>query len=236
MSEFYLLGSLPWWLVALIAVGASALLVRQFINLRERLSRGQTTFLTLVRTCVYAGLIFFLLGPALIDKRVTKLRRPLTLLIDTSQSMGFPASAKAGAPENPVKSRLDLVREKLTEGQTPLLQRLSRDYDLRIVRFGTGAEPIAEGNVARLRPQDPGTRLIEVLQTTAKDPAARSGMIVFSDGISNGEAKALNSANIGAPVFTVGAGETQGFTDLRIARFGAPEFAFRGREFKIELT
>ena len=78
-----------------LAAGAAALLVRQFINLRDRLSRGQTTFLTLVRTCVYAGLIFFLLGPALIDKRVTKLRRPLTLLIDTSQSMGFPASAKA---------------------------------------------------------------------------------------------------------------------------------------------
>jgi uncharacterized membrane protein len=236
MSDLYLLGALPWWLVALIAAGAAALLVRQFINLRDRLSRGQTTFLTVMRTCVYAGLIFFLLGPALIDKRVTKLRRPLTLLIDTSQSMGFPASAKAGAPDKPVNSRLDLVREKLTEGQTPLLERLSRDYDLRIIRFGTGTEPIAPGSIARLRPQDPGTRLIEVLQSMAKDPAARSGMVVFSDGIANGEAKALDGASIGAPVFTVGVGETQGFTDLRIASFGAPEFAFRGREFRIELT
>ena len=150
--------------------------------------------------------------------------------------MGFPASAKAGAPDKPVHSRLDLVRQKLTEGQTPLLQRLSRDYDLRVIRFGTGTEPIAPGNIARLRPQDPGTRLIEVLQSTGKDPSARSGMIVFTDGISNGEAKTVDGASIGAPVFTVGVGETQGFTDLRIASFGAPEFAFRGREFKIELT
>ena len=222
MSDLYILGALPWWLVALIAGAAAALLVRQFINLRERLSRGQTTFLTLVRTCVYAGLIFFLLGPALIDKRVTRLRRPLTLLIDTSQSMGFPASAKAGAPDEPVNSRLDLVRQKLTAGQTPLLQRLNRDYDLHIIRFGTGTEPIAPENIPRLRPQDPGTRLIEVLQSTAKDPAARSGIIVFTDGISNGEAKAVDGASIGAPVFTVGVGETQGFTDLRIASFGAP--------------
>src|SRR6185369_4638862 len=236
MSDLYILGALPWWLVALIAGAAAALLVRQFINLRERLSRGQTTFLTLVRTCVYAGLIFFLLGPALIDKRVTRLRRPLTLLIDTSQSMGFPASAKAGASDEPVNSRLDLVRQKLTAGPTPLLQRLNRDYDLHIIRFGTGTEPIAPENIPRLQPQDPGTRLIEVLQSTAKDPAARSGMIVFTDGISNGEAKAVDGASIGAPVFTVGVGETQGFTDLRIASFGAPEFAFRGREFNIELT
>ena len=62
MSDLYILGALPWWLVALIAGAAAALLVRQFINLRERLSRGQTTFLTLVRTCVYAGLIFFSFG------------------------------------------------------------------------------------------------------------------------------------------------------------------------------
>ena len=174
MSDLYILGALPWWLVALIAGAAAALLVRQFINLRERLSRGQTTFLTLVRTCVYAGLIFFLLGPALIDKRVTKLRRPLTLLIDTSQSMGFPASAKAGAPDKPVNSRLDLVRQKLSAGQTPLLQRLNRDYDLHIIRFGTGTEPIAPENIPRLRPQDPGTRLIEVLQSTAKDQIGRA--------------------------------------------------------------
>ncbi len=43
-------------------------------------------------------------------------------------------------------------------------------------------------------------------------------------------------APLAVPVFTVGVGETEGFTDVRIAKFGAPEFAFRGREFKIDLT
>ena len=236
MNDLFLLGALPWWLVALIALAASALLVRQWINLRQRLSLGQATFVTVVRACVYAGLIFFLLGPALINKRVIKLRRPLTLLIDTSQSMGFPASAKALPGEKPAKTRLDLVREKLASGQTSLLQRLNRDYDLRIIRFGTGTESIAPEDVARLRAQDPGTRLVEVLQSAARDPAARSGIIVFSDGIANGETKTLDGAAMGAPIFTVGVGETQGFTDLRIASLGAPEFAFRGREFKIDLT
>ncbi len=236
MKDLFLLGALPWWLVALVALAASALLVRQWINLRQRLSLGQATFVTAVRACVYAGLIFFLLGPALVDKRVIKLRRPLTLLIDTSQSMGFPASAKALPGEKSAKTRLDLVREKLMGGQPSLLQRLNRDYDLRMIRFGTGTESIAPEDIAQLRPQDPGTRLVEVLQSTARDPAARSGIIVFSDGIATGEAKTLDAAAMGAPIFTVGVGETQGFTDLRIARLGAPEFAFRGREFKIDLT
>ena len=38
------------------------------------------------------------------------------------------------------------------------------------------------------------------------------------------------------PVFAVGVGESEGFTDLRIAEVKAPEFAFRGREIKLDLT
>ncbi len=37
---------------------------------------------------------------------------------------------------------------------------------------------------------------------------------------------------LAVPVFTIGVGETEGFTDVRIAELGAPEFAFRGREVK----
>ena len=236
MSDLYLIGVLPLWLIPLVGVAAAALLAQQFINLRQRLPLGQTAFLTLLRACVYAGLIFFLLGPALIDKRVTKLRRPLTLLVDTSQSMSFPANAKSAAGDQAAKSRLDLVKEKLEAGPEPLIQRLNRDYDLRVIRFGTGLESIAPGSLERLRAQDPGTRLIELLQRAARDGAARSGIVVFSDGITNGEMKSLDGAAIAAPVFTVGVGETEGFTDVRIAKLGAPEFAFRGREFKIDLT
>src|SRR5258705_63781 len=142
MSDLYLIGALPLWLIALVGLAAAALLAQQFINLRQRLPLGQAAFLTLLRACVYAGLIFFLLGPALID----------------------------------------------------------------------------------------------LLQRAARDGAARSGIVVFSDGITNGEMKSLDGAAIAAPVFTVGVGETEGFTDVRIAKLGAPEFAFRGREFKIDLT
>src|SRR5574341_975331 len=113
MLDLYLVGSVPGWLVALIGLGTAALLLLQFLGLKKRLPAGQTTFLTLLRASVYAVLIFFLLGPALIDKRVTKLRRPLTLLIDSSQSMGFPASAKSAPGDRNAQSRLDLVKEKL---------------------------------------------------------------------------------------------------------------------------
>src|ERR1044071_1500080 len=236
MSDLHLIGALPLWGVAVIALAVLALLVQHFIRLRQRLGLGQSALLTALRACVYGGLIFFFLGPALIDKRVTKLRRPLTLLIDTSQSMSFPANAKNTSGDKGAKSRLDLVKEKLEAGSEPLIQRLSRDYDLRVIRFGTGLEPIAPDSLERLRAVDPGSGRMELLQLAARDGAARSGIVLFSDGIANGEMKSLNGTALPAPVFAVGVGDTEGFTDLRIARLGAPEFAFRGREFKIELT
>src|SRR3990172_1631986 len=111
MQELYFIGSLPWWLVALVALGTIALLLQQFLSLKQRLPRNQTVLLVILRALVYGLLVFFLLGPSLIDKRAGKLRRPLTVLIDSSESMDFSAGATAG------KSRLALVRGKLTAGK-----------------------------------------------------------------------------------------------------------------------
>ena len=236
MNNLYLIGSLPGWAIGVAAVAIVALLVHQFLALRRRLPRVSSSVLILLRSCVYGVLIFFLLGPALVDTRATKLRRPLTVLIDSSQSMAFPAGAGAPARTSG-KSRLDAVREKLLDPKSPLLQKLSANYDLRLFRFGTTLEPIAPASLAGLRPQDQGTRLLELLQSAAQEPGGQAGIIVFSDGITNGEKKTLQeSPPLPVPVFTVGAGDTEGFTDVRIADVGAPEFAFRGREFKIDVA
>jgi uncharacterized membrane protein len=237
MQDLYLIGSLPWWLIALGAVAAAALLVLQYVQLRQRLAFGQSLFLFSLRACVYGVLLFFLFGPAFIEKRQTKLRRPLTILVDSSQSMNFPADAKPESGAKPGQSRLDLVKTKLAAGQAPLIQRLDRDYDLRLYRFGASTEPIAPAALAELKAQDHGTRLVETLQAVAKDANRQSGIVVFSDGIANGERQALDGLPpFPVPVFTVGLGEAEGFIDLRIAELKAPEFAFRGREIKLDVT
>jgi len=92
MSDILFVGGIPWWGTTLIALGAAALLIHQYFILRERLSIRQNTLLILLRGAVYTLLILFLLGPVLVEQRISKLRRPLVLLIDTSQSMGLPSS------------------------------------------------------------------------------------------------------------------------------------------------
>ena len=111
MANLYLIGTVPLWLIALAIGAIVALLVLQYRGLRQRLSLGRAAVLLLLRGIVYAGLVFFLFVPALIDRKITKLRRPLTVLIDSSQSMAFPADPKA-APggDNPTPDQ-DVVEE-----------------------------------------------------------------------------------------------------------------------------
>ena len=235
MNDLFFIGGIPWWTILLIALGTLALLVYQFRSLRQRLSTQQTWLLISLRGLVYSLLIFFLLSPGLVEKRVTKLRRPLTVMLDTSQSMGFPASPEPTQDKKQGKSRIDLAKEKLLEGKEPLIQRLARDYDLRLYKFGTGLETITPASLPELAAQDKGTRLFEALREAGRDGTA--GIILFSDGIANGEKKSIDeSVSLPLPVFTIGVGETKGFTDLRIADLRVPEFAFRGREIKVDFA
>ncbi|MGH7828508.1 MAG: glutamine amidotransferase [Candidatus Binatia bacterium] len=236
MQNLYLISGIPLWAIVIAALATVALLVHQFVGLRRRLSAFQSAFLTFLRATVYALLIFFLFGPALVEKRVTKLRRPLTVLVDSSQSMAFPVSADGTSDGSPSKSRLESVKEKLLAGNDPLIQRLSREYDLKLFKFGASLEPIAPSSIAHLTPQDQGTRLVELVQAAAKENSGQAGIIVFSDGIANGEKKEIDGAPaLPVPVFTIGVGVAEGFTDARIVEVRAPEFAFRGREFKVNV-
>jgi uncharacterized membrane protein len=237
MNHLYLIGNLPGWAIAIGALLVAALLVSQFVQLRQRLALGQSLFLVGLRACVYGVLLFFLFGPALIERGQSKLRRPLTVLVDSSQSMNFPNNARPESDGKQGPSRLDLVKAKLAAGEESLLQKLNRDYDLRVFRFGATLEPMAPTALGELKAQDHGTRLVESLRAVAKDASQQSGILIFSDGITNGEQQTLpESAPLPVPVFTVGLGEAEGFTDLRIAELKTPEFAFRGREFKLDLV
>ncbi|HUK40352.1 MAG TPA: glutamine amidotransferase [Candidatus Acidoferrales bacterium] len=237
MKDFYLISNLPGWIIALASLAVVLLLAQQFIGLKKRLATGPSTLLVLLRTCVYGVLIFFLFGPAIIENRTAKLRPPLTVLIDTSESMAFPANPQPLPEGKPAKSRIDVVKETLLAGKEPLIQRLSREYDLRLYRLGTSLEPISPEAVGQLKAVDQGSRILELLQAAAKDAPPQSSLMIFTDGITNGDKKTLDgSPALPIPVFAVGVGETQGFTDVRIADVRAPEFAFRGREFKVDLT
>lgn len=235
MSRLFFIGGMPWWLVLIAAMGAVVLLATQWLGLKSRLGPYRRSLLVALRGLVYGLLIFFLLGPGLVEQQTTRLRRPLTILVDVSQSMGLPAGARAansGAKAS--RSRLDIVKEALSAGEVSSIQKLAQHYDLSLYQFGTNLEPITPAMLSQLEARGKGTRLLESLREAGQKQTG--GVIVFSDGIANGEEPGREGPSFPAPVFTVGVGETEGFTDIRIASLSSPEFAFRGREVKMGLS
>ena len=132
MGNLFFLGGIPWWAVLLIAAGVLVLLGYQYTQLRRRFSLSKSIFLVALRGSVYLALILFLFNPAFLESRVTQLRRPLILLLDTSQSMSLPRD-----PAPQAESRIESVKTILLRGEKPLIQRLAEAYDLRIYQFGT---------------------------------------------------------------------------------------------------
>jgi uncharacterized membrane protein len=237
MKDLFFIGTIPWWAIVLIALGALGALALQLFSLKQRLSGTRSALLTLLRGVVFALLIFLLLSPALLERKTTKLRRPLALLLDTSQSMGFAANSDSIQGGGKPRSRLDLAKEKLLSGKEPLIQQLGREYDLRIYQFGNGLAPVGADTLPQLSAQGRGTRLLEALGEASGQIGDRGALLVFSDGIANSDIKSAEDLpSFPVPIFPVGLGETQGFLDIRVADLKVPEFAFRGREIKIDFA
>ncbi len=227
ISDIALGGGVPLWLTAVPALAAAGFLVHQFRFLRRSLGLGKASLLTLLRGLVYALLLLFLLGPVRTVEEPTSLRRPLVVLLDTSESMGLSSGGSGG-------SRLDVAREVLA---APGLTRgLAGKYHLKLYAFDRENVPRDFDGLANAAPTGDASRLFHALKQVTEGEPEAAGIIVVSDGIVN-PANALEKfSGHPRPVFAVGVGQTDGFKDLRIADLRAPELAFRGRAIAIDFT
>ena len=227
IPDIVLGGGVPLWLAAVLALAATGFLVHQFRFLHRSLGLGKASLLTLLRGLVYALLLLFLLGPVRTVEEPTSLRRPLLVLMDTSESMGLPSGQGEA-------SRLDAAKEVLA---APGLTRgLADKYDLKLYSFDRETIPQDPDGLTAAAAQGDASRLFEALRQVAENEPEAAGVIVVSDGIVN-PADALDKfSGHPRPVFAVGVGQTDSFKDLRIAGLRAPELAFRGRAITIDFT
>ena len=187
----------------------------------------KASLLTLLRGLVYALLLLFLLGPARTVEEPTSLRRPLVVLLDTSESMRL-SSGRGDA------SRLDAAKAVLA---APGLTRgLAGKYDLELYAFDRESTPRELDALADAAPEGDASRLFRALEQVTENEPDAAGVIVLSDGIVNPAGALDKFSGHPTPVFAIAVGQAEGFKDLRIAGLRAPELAFRGRAIAIDFT
>lgn len=160
-----------WQLLLLAAVVMAMLLFAVLVYLRDtvELLKGTATLLTTLRIFVVIGLVLFFINPQRrTEKRLIKESR-VSILVDTSLSMGLKDSTYVNATGQP-KPRIDEVIEQLD--QTDLVDDLRKKHQVVVYRFGDGAKPEQIAAFPRIgRRLTQGDKLREANERLAADVA-----------------------------------------------------------------
>ena len=230
------------WLIVFGVVALAAVYV-YWVYRQERNALGswRRWLLPTLRLIAVLGAVVYFLGP---EKRVDKQETrdsDVVLLFDSSQSMSVEDEAGVG---DQLATRLDAATGTLREFD--LLASLRQNNNVSISAFDVKTYPLgafarqkeleqgATENKAKVEWEQlnslPGheTRLGDALKNAlrTRGDAAIAGIVVFSDGGSNGGVDPLAIADLAAereiPIYTVGLGSTQPRRNLRVQQINVP--------------
>ncbi|MEE8448552.1 MAG: glutamine amidotransferase [Thermodesulfobacteriota bacterium] len=221
----------PAWLLALVVMLSAGLLVWQYHRLKRHLPTRRAVLLSCLRGVVLAILIFFAFDPSLLVSKTENLKPKLAILVDTSQSMALEEANN--------KSRLEGAKDILTQGEVPLLDRLTEKYDVSLYSFAEGLRSLDAGELTALNARGRASDLISALfriGDSGRLPRPALALILSDGKIRwDGEAEKLLS-RLEVPLWTVPLANLADYKDLAITEVRVPDLAFRDKPVRIDFT
>src|SRR6266851_7446092 len=215
-----------------IAMGFVLLLVLQWRDLRQRVSRPVRWSLCLLRAVAYLLVLGMWLNPALLIQKVLQILPPLVVMLDTSGSM---ALSESGKP-----SRLQQVQDYLHSGEHPAsLATLAQHYQLKLYQFDETARALPAERLAEVQVGGRSTDILGSLATVLEEQRGTQpvGVLLLSDGAHHGSDIGLGHLRqAGVRVVTVGVGTLETYRDIRIASVQAPTLAFVHYPTEVNVT
>lgn len=205
-------GSLVLLLAALVIL-LVALIYSGKVSRHGRLNR---VFLGL-RLGVFFVLAFILLQPSIVLSTLVPQQTVLTLLVDTSASMGLPGDRDGSRKE-------DLVQ--LLDENSGFVQQLEENFHLRWLRFDSETGPLEDINDIEWNGTQTNLNagLQRVLSETGRLPLG--GVVLFTDGSDNSyrdHSRAVEELKARqVPIHVVGVGKEVFEKDVEILQVSAP--------------
>jgi uncharacterized membrane protein len=231
--RFTFANGLPLWQLLLIGLLLSAFLGYQVWYLRQKAATWVAFVITGLRLLAFILIVAFLTNPTMLLQTWQKIPIPLAVLLDSSESMRFPAAS--GSEGN----RLHQGQEVLLKDNGQMLEALTRDFDVRLYRFDEHAHAVTRDELASLTADGRATNLVQSLTEVQQEyrDAPLAGVLVLSDGIvTAGESPVDVMRHGGTPAVTIGLGDPASYRDIQIAAIEAPNFAFVHSPVEIEVT
>jgi len=261
-------GNLGWFFLAMLALVALA--VWSYWKTAREVSPVRRYIMAALRAMLLTLLLVLLLRPVFRYTIEGSVRRSLLLLLDNSASMkiadartedadlkrvaiardaidpskGLEQPFNAGATGFSNVPRLDVVKAALRNDRLQLLQRLSRDFDLRVMSFASGVTDLSATSSSTEATKENPFPWVDKLDAPAastaigdgvRDTILRSrgqplaGVFIITDGQSNTGSQPTAAAEIakveGVPLYTWGVGISSP-KDIVVASMFAQEVGF----------
>jgi uncharacterized membrane protein len=210
-----------WGIILLFSLGLTAALI-QYRLTQDKLGKKRALILSFLRLGAISFIVAFSLNPTLVTEKVHRVAPALAILVDTSRSMGQPASSKED-------TRLDEAKAFLAEGANPILESLGDKFEVNLYGLGDSLRPLEPGDSARLKAEEGEGDIGEALKTLR---GKHSVAVLLSDGNLRWNEKETHEL----PVIAVPFGSPKEYRDILIKAIKAPAFAFRDREVVIDVA
>ncbi len=221
----------PLWLLLIILLAFAAFIYFVYKGARTRTSRPVQAGLIVLRTALFALLLFMLLRPVIHVSSVIPHSSYVALLADDSRSMQI-------TDERNGLSRLEAARSFMLSPESSFLTRLRERFKTDFYGFSTEVTKLGDGRELY------GEGLGSDLGGALSGAAGRSGngplsaIVLVSDGASNvprdmaAELRELRARGI--PVYTVGTGSTTRSADVELSRVTVPRRVLVGSSVNVE--
>ncbi len=233
LGELATRGWFPTWLALILGALAIVAVIVLYITESGRIGLLPRVFLVAVRTTIVAVVTFLLLRPVLVTEHHGEKRRPVSVLVDVSQSMNNqdPRSDRTDRPR-----RIELAANSLTSPQLDLVSRIDANVGpVEMFSFGsrrTGRDAKDLTWLKGLKADEPQTGLSDqVAELLARDPNDLPAAIVLvTDGRENASRITLDKlsrecARLRIPIHVYGVGSSS-FGQLQVRGIDVPEGIF----------
>ncbi|HJQ69992.1 MAG TPA: hypothetical protein VKA70_13525 [Blastocatellia bacterium] len=224
----------PIFVFLLIAAGLALLVYFLYVRHSVRLPLGWRVLLIGLRVALVALILFCLMRPVIVVPTVAAQSSYVAVLMDDSKSMLLADEGEA--------SRLETVK-RLMAHESDFHAALADKFKVRAFKFSEIAQRVE--SASELEGAGEQTDIVAALERAVRDSSGLplSGLVVMSDGATNGEGDLNNSmatalGNLrarGLPVFTVGVGQTKLEGDVEVIRATAPRRVLRGSPVTAEV-
>lgn len=215
-----------WLLIPIIIISLIGSIILYYYPKKASYSKTQLRILSSLRFLSILLILFLVIFPIIKNKTLRTEKPIIVLAQDNSSSI--------------IKTKdSTYYKTEYKKEISALAKKLSKDYDLRLIGFGSKTKPIDINNIERELLFDDYSSDINSSLVDIEDEfynSNLSGIILLSDGIINKGLNPLTLAlELNIPIYTVGLGDTTLRKDLFISNIRYNKISYLNNKFPIEI-